>query len=118
SARTLCDAGEPTLFLGAVGTTHAGESATRHRRPSLRPRTPSSSASVPPSAARTARRSRDLRKAAGVQPKQSAGTWTESHRMLAAVWVGLLTASSWPRGAGPHADSAQGRVLRAPSRPT
>ena len=66
SSRMLCDGGDTTLAFVVVGTIHAEESVTRQRRPSLRPRTPSISASMPPSGVRTARRSRDFRSAAAV----------------------------------------------------
>jgi hypothetical protein len=56
SARTLCDGGESTWVLGAREVVHAADSVMRQRRPSLRARTPSSSASIPPSGVRPVRR--------------------------------------------------------------
>ena len=71
---------EITLVFVEMGTVHAYESVARQRRPSLRPWTPSISASMPPSEVRTARRSRDFR----------------SPRSIVTASAGKPSRSRWP----------------------
>ena len=57
----------------AEGMTHRSVDRTRHSRPSLRPMTPSTCASTPPSGARAARRSSVRRSASGVRSSSTSG---------------------------------------------